>query len=83
MKQYEFTIFDRRTGRSDFARATAINAPLARAQIVLKYAPQYLVAEQHSNISSAHHVRGEIDCSALTLSDTAWCLREAAKAEAA
>jgi len=83
MKQYEFQIFNRRTGRPEFVRATAASAVIARSQIVLAYAPHYLVADLHSNINPPHKVLGEIDCSTLRLSDTEWMIREASKAEAA
>lgn len=83
MKQYEFEMIDEQHGRIDRARATAASAAIARAQIVLMYAPRYDVADMASSVAPAHHVLGEIDCSDFPLSDTAWLMREAAKAEAA
>ena len=83
MKQYEFEMIDEQRGRIDHARATAASAAIARAHIVLMYAPRYDVADMASSVAPAHHVLGEIDCSDFPLSDTAWLMREAAKAEAA
>ena len=83
MKQYTFEIIDEQRGTINHVRATAATAAIARAQIVLKYAPRYDVADMHSSIAPAHHVLGEIDCSDFPLSDTTWLMRESAKVEAA
>jgi len=83
MKQYEFEMIDAPRGRIEHARATAASAAIARAQIVLKYAPRYDIADMASSVAPAHHVLGEIDCSDFPLSDVARLMREAAKAEAA
>ena len=81
MKQYTFEIIDEQRGTINHVRATAATAAIARAQIVLKYAPRYEVADMHSSIAPAHHVLGEIDCSDFPLSDTAWLLRQASQTE--
>ena len=81
MKQYQFEITDRQRGRIEHARATAATASIARAQIVLKYGPQFDVAGLFSDINAAHHVLGEIDCSDFPLSDLPWLILEAAKIE--
>ena len=83
MKQYTFEIIDEQRGTINHVRATAATAAIARAQIVLKYAPRYEVADMHSSIAPAHHVLGEIDCSDFPLSDTAWLLRQASQTESA
>jgi hypothetical protein len=83
MKQYTFEIIDEQRGTINYVRATAATTAIARAQVVLKYAPRYDVADMHSSIAPAHHVLGEIDCSDFPLSDTAWLLRQAAQTEAA
>ena len=82
MKQYQFEIIDANKARSNHVRATAATAAIARAQIVLKYAPQYGVADLHSSVAPAHHVLGEIDCSCFPLTDTDWLMYQAAKIEA-
>lgn len=82
MKQYQFEIIDANKARSNHVRATAATAAIARAQIVLKYAPQYGVADLHSSVAPAHHVLGEIDCSGFPLTDTDWLMHQAAKIEA-
>ena len=83
MKQYSFEITNRRTGgaRIDHARATALNADIARAQIVLTYGSQFDIAALYSDINPAHHIAGEIDCSAFPLADMQWLLSEATKIE--
>jgi hypothetical protein len=81
MKQYEFQITDKRTGRVEPARATAATAAIARAQIVLAYGQQFDVMGLHCDVNPAHHVLGEINCSDFPLSDLAWLERQAAAIE--
>jgi len=82
MKQYEYQIINRATGRVEHVRATAVSPDIARAQIVLAYASQFDVADLYSDINPPHRVLGEIDCSSLTISDLDWLLREAKRTEA-
>jgi hypothetical protein len=79
MKQYEFNMTDKRTGRTEHARATAPNAVIAHAQIVLMYGDQFEIAELHSAARPPHHTLGEIDCSDFPVSDTAWLIAQADK----
>lgn len=81
MKQYEFQITNKRTGRVEHARATAATAAIARAQIVLAYGQQFDVMGLHCDANPAHHVLGEINCSDFPLSDLAWLERQAAAIE--
>ena len=83
MKQYEFSIINKRTGRAEPARATAANAVIAHAQIVLAYGRQFDVCELHSDINPPHHVLGEIDCSDFPVTDTAWLIEQADKIQRA
>ena len=62
MKQYEFEITNKRTGRVEQARATAATPEIARAQVVLMYGLQYTVAGLFSDVNPPHQVAGEIDC---------------------
>lgn len=77
MKQYEYTMTDKRTGRTEHARATAPNAVIAHAQIVLAYGRSFNVCELHSAARPPHHITGEIDCSDFPLTDTAWLIQQA------
>jgi len=81
MKQYEFEMVNKRTGRIEHKRATAANAEIARAQIVVKYAPQFIVAGLFCDVNPPHHILGEIDCADFPAADFSWLMREAAKAE--
>ena len=83
MRQYEFQIINRATGRTEYARATAATADIARAQIVLVYIAQFDVADLFSDINPPHRVLGEIDCSDFPLSDTDHLMRHASKVETA
>ena len=81
MKQYEYQITRKATGRVEWARATAATADIARAQIVLMYSPQFAVADLYSDINPPHRILGEIDCSDFPMSDLNWLLRESKKEE--
>jgi hypothetical protein len=82
MKQFEYQMTNRATGRIEHARATAATADIARAQIVLAYGSQFDVADLYSDINAPHQILGEIDCSDFPMSDHAWLLREAKRTEA-
>lgn len=77
MNQYEYNMTNKRTRRAEHARATAANAVIAHAQIVLMYGDQYEIAELHSNINPPHYTAGEIDCSDFPLADTARLIQQA------
>lgn len=81
MKQFEFEMTNKKTGRVEHARATAKTDEIARAQIVLMYGTQFDVAGLCCDVNPAHYVVGEIDCSDFPDSDVAWLMREAAKVE--
>lgn len=81
MKQYEFEMTNKCTGRIEHARATAATPEIARAQIVLMYGQQFAVNELFSDVNPAHYILGEIDCSGFPLSDLPWLMREAAAVE--
>jgi hypothetical protein len=83
VNQYEYTLKNKSTGRIEHARATAANAVIAHAQIVLMYGRQFDVAELHSEKNPPHHVLGEIDCSDFPVSDTAWLINQAVKIQGA
>ena len=82
MKQYEYQLTRKATGRVEHARATAVSPDIARAQIVLAYASQFDVADLYSDINTPHCILGEIDCSSFPMSDYAWLIREAKREEA-
>jgi hypothetical protein len=81
MKQYEYQITRKATGRIEWARATAVSPDIARAQIVLMYGSQFDVADLYSDINPPHRILGEIDCSDFPMSDFAWLMREAKREE--
>lgn len=83
MKQYEYSMTNKRTGRAEQARATAPNAVIAHAQIVLAYGRSFTVCELYSDINPPHHIAGEIDCSDFLLTDTAWLIQQADKIQRA
>lgn len=83
MKQYEYSMTNKRTGGAGHARATAPNAVIAHAQIVLAYGDLFEVAELHSAARPPHHTLGEIDCSDFPLTDTAWLIQQADKIQRA
>jgi hypothetical protein len=83
MRQYEFQLVNKQSGRAEYARATAKTPAIARAQIVLAYGQQFDVMGLHCDINPPHHVLGEIDCSNFPDKDTAWLETEAAKIEGA
>ena len=83
MKQYQFDMTNKRTGRAEHARATAANAVIAHAQIVLMYGSQFDIAELHSAANPPHHITGEIDCSDFPVTDTAWLIDQADKIQTA
>jgi len=85
MKQYQYQIIHKQTGRVEHARATAKTPEIARAQIVLMYGQQFDVLQAYSDINPPHRVLGEINCAdfpddALSL---LWLTREAAQIEGA
>lgn len=81
MKQFEFEMINKKTGRVEHKRATAATAEIARAQIVLMYGQQFDVMGLHSDVNPPHYILGEIDCSDFPLSDLPWLIREAAAVE--
>jgi len=82
MKQFEYEVISRATGRVEHVRATAVSSDIARAQIVLVYIAQFDVADLYSDINPPHRIIGEIDCSDFPLSDTNYLMRHASKVEA-
>ena len=83
MKQYEYQLINKTSGRVEHVRATAKTADIARLQIVLMYGRQFEVLDLYSNINPPHHVLGEIDCSDFPDSDIQWLINEVAKQEVA
>jgi len=83
MRQYEFTMTNKQTGRTEHARATAANAVIAHAQIVLAYGQQFRISELHSDSNPPHHFAGEIDCSDFPVTDSAWLIDQADKIQGA
>ena len=81
MRQFEFEMTNKRTGRVEHARATAINETIARAQIVIFYGRQFDVLQLCSDVNPAHYVIGELDCKSSPVTDTAWLISEANKIE--
>lgn len=81
MHQYEFEMINKRTKRVEHARATAINATIARAQIVIFYGRQFDVSGLCSDVNPAHYILGEIDCSSSRITDTAWLTKESNEIE--
>jgi len=83
MRQYEYQLINKRSGRVEHARATAKNPTIARNQIVLMYGQQFEVLDLYSNINPPHRVLGEIDCSDFPDADAQWLANEAAAIEKA
>lgn len=83
MKQFEFEMINKKTGRVEHARATAASAEIARAQIVVMYGRQFDVAGLFCDVNPAHFILGEIDCSDFPESDTPWLMREVQTIEGA
>jgi hypothetical protein len=81
MRQYEYQMTNKRTGRIEHARATAATAVIAHAQIVLMYGQQFDINELHSDSNPPHYILGEIDCSDFPVSDTAWLIQQADKVQ--
>jgi hypothetical protein len=81
MKQFEYEMINRTTGRVEHARATAKTADIARLQIILMYGRQFDVLELYSDINPPHHILGEIDCADFPDSDIQWLINEVAKQE--
>ena len=79
MRQFEYQIINKKSGRVEHARATAKTADVARLQIVLMYGRQFEVLELYSDINPPHYILGEIDCSDFPDSDIQWLISEAAK----
>ena len=72
MKQYEFQIFNQKSGRLEHARATAKTEKIARLQIVLVYGDQFDVMDLCSDVNPPHAIAGEIDCSYFSDADMDW-----------
>ena len=72
MKQYEFQMFNQKSGRLEYARATAKTEKIARMQIVLAYGDQFDVMDLCSDVNPPHQILGEIDCSHFPDSDIEW-----------
>lgn len=83
MRQYEYQLINKQSGRVEHARATAKTPTIARNQIVLMYGQQFEVLDLYSNINPPHRVLGEIDCSDFPDADAQWLANEAAKIEKA
>jgi hypothetical protein len=81
MKQYEYQLINKHTGRTEWARATAAHAGIARAQIVLSYGGQFIVADLFADINPPHHTLGEINCADFPISDIEWLFKKAATIE--
>jgi len=81
MKQYEYQLINKTSGRVEHARATAKTADIARLQLVLMYGRQFEVLDLYSDINPPHHIFGELDCSCFPESDLAWLINEVAKQE--
>ena len=81
MKQYTYSITHKTQDRSNTVRATAKTAEIARAQIVLMYGDQYIVAPIPCNVMPAHWAYGEIDCSDFPNADTQWLMNQATQIE--
>jgi len=82
MKQYTFQVINKKTAQVDHVRATAVNAEIARAQIVLAYGLDHSVMDLFCNVNPAHYTVGEIDCSDFPMSDAEWLRCKAAQVEA-
>jgi hypothetical protein len=81
MRQYEYQLINKQSGRVEHARATAKTPAIARNQIVLTYGRQFDVLELYSNINSPHRVLGEIDCSDFPDADAQWLEAQARSIE--
>jgi hypothetical protein len=82
MKQYSFSIVHKTLSQSNTVRATAASPEIARAQIVLMYGDQYIVADLPCGIMLAHCIHGEIDCSDFPESDKPWLFAQSELIEA-
>jgi len=78
MKQYEYQIINKTSGRVEHARATAKNTDIARLQILLMYGNTFNVLDLHSDVNKAHYCAGEIDCSGFPDKDMPWLINEVA-----
>jgi hypothetical protein len=81
MRQYEYQLINKQSGRVEHARATAKTPAIARNQIVLTYGRQFDVLELYSNINPPHRVLGEIDCSDFPDADAQWLEAQARSIE--
>jgi hypothetical protein len=81
MRQYEYQLINKQSGRVEHARATAKTPAIARNQIVLMYGQQFDVLELYSNINPPHRVLGEIDCSNFPDTDAQWLEAQARSIE--
>jgi hypothetical protein len=78
MKQFEYQIMNKTSGRIEYIRATARTAEIARMQIILVYGKQFDVMDLYSDINSPHFICGEIDCSDFPSKDIEWLRNKAA-----
>ena len=81
MRQYEYQLINKQSGRVEHARATARTPAIARNQIVLTYGQQFEVLELYSNVNPPHRVLGEIDCSDFPDADAQWLEAQARSIE--
>jgi len=72
MKQYEYQMFNKKSGRLEYARATAKTQKIARLQILLVYGDQFDVMDLRSDVNPPHTIAGEIDCSDFYDADLDW-----------
>lgn len=78
MRQYEYEMINKKSGRVEYARATAKTAEIARLQIVLAYGDQFNVMDLFADIRPPHAMLGEIDCSDFPSIDIQWLKSQAA-----
>ena len=64
MKQYEFEAVHRTRRNVERIRATARTPEIARWHLVDAYGDQFDISDFFCDINPAHHVLGEIDCTA-------------------
>lgn len=69
MKQYEFKLFNKKTGGVRSVRATAANQITAFFCILEDYGHNWDVSAFPVAVRPAHKVLGEIDCTAVTQQD--------------
>lgn len=76
MRQYTYSIIDKKTNKADLVRCTAPNPEWARLQVILAYGQECEVAESFCDIDPPHRILGEIDASDMTQADADWAARE-------